>query len=147
MRLDYGMQKIARAKAKKYQKLGISCLVPRLLNLFNMDEIAESLRCKLGLEDDFMEAPKCNSTRCTASETEDREITNDLGLPNMDNTMLSPSTLDDCFIGMKKLTYGARILIKIIDDAPCDSPEYEETCNNLLEEDRVIMEEECELPG
>lgn len=139
-------QKGSRAKATFYERLGLSCLVPKLVRPWM--PIFQYLQCKLGLHtDDFMEAPQCNSDRCVDPVIEDREITNDLGLPNLDNQMLEVSTIDDCFQDMRKIEYGARILVKVVDDASCDDPQYKDSCESVMEENRIISEEECELPG
>ena len=144
-------QKITRVKATFYQKLGLSCLVPKIMRRFsqtNFYKIIQTIKCKLGVhEDNFMEAPTCNSTRCIDPVVESREITNDLNLPNLDNDMLPIATLDDCFQDMNKVVYGARVLIKVIDDVSCEEEQYKDLCASLIEENRIVQEEECELPG
>merc|ERR1719225_1288445 len=94
-----------------------------------------------------MEAPICNRTLCTDSEIEDREITNDNGMQNIDTSTLDVNTVDDCFNNMKKVTYGVRVLAKLIDDVSCDDPEYVEECNELITDQRIVEEETCELPS
>ena len=150
-KLEFAYQKITRVKATIYQDLGLSCLVPKIMRRFsktNLSKIIDILKCKLGLhEDSFMEAPSCNSTRCINPVIEDRQITHDLGLPNLDSEMLDVSTVDDCFDDMKKVEYGARVLIKVVDDASCEEAQYKDVCNSLMEENRIVTEENCELPG
>ena len=57
------------------------------------------------------------------------------------------STIDDCFSDMEKVVYGSRIRAKLVDDASCDDPKYEEECQNLMVNDRIVMEDDCETPG
>ena len=57
------------------------------------------------------------------------------------------STLDDCFADMTKVEYGSRILAKLVDDMPCHDPKYNATCEELMEEKRMISEDDCQSPG
>ena len=59
---------------------------------------------------------------------------------------LAVQTIDDCFSEMTKLVFGARILIKIVDDQDCKDPRYENICNDLFQSDMVIDEENCSSP-
>ena len=59
---------------------------------------------------------------------------------------VSVETIDDCFQDMQKLRYGARVLIKTTDDESCDDPRFSDTCQNLFEENKVIMEDTCVSP-
>ena len=136
---DLAIQKLSMAKASFYEKLGLSCLVPWLLQPWV--PIFDYARCQLGIKDDFMEAPICNRTLCTDSEIEDREITNDNGMQNVDTSTLEVNTVDDCIPNMKKVTYGVRVLAKLIDD-----PEHKEECNRLIADQRIVEEETCQLP-
>ena len=129
-------------KAKIYNKLGLSCLVPRLIRPF--EPILRYARCKIGLDyDGFMEAHPCNGTVCMDPSIEDRTITHDLGVPNLDALRLDVSTTDDCFSDMKKIQYAARVLAKIIEDQPCDDPRYESLCNDAIEQNRILDEDSC----
>ena len=145
MKWDLVMQKFIRAKAFFYENLGLACLVPRLLDPWV--PIFDYARCQLGIKiDDFMEAPICNRTLCTDSEIEEREITNDNGMQNIGESALEVNTVDDCIPNMKKVSYGARVLVKLIDDVSCDDSEYVEECNLLIADQRIVVEETCELP-
>ena len=150
-KVEYKIQQISRVKAKIYQRLGLACVLPKLMRKIQNTRVFqffEALKCKLGFNDDStMEAPSCNATRCVDPVIEEREVTHDLGLRNLDSEMLEVSTLDDCFEDMRKIQYGARVLIKVIDDVRCDQPQYADMCSSLMEENRVITEDECELPG
>ena len=124
-------------KARIYHKLGLSCLVPKLIRPF--EPILRYTRCKIGLDyDGFMEAPPCNDTVCMEPSIEDQEITRDRGLPNLDYLRLEVSTMDDCFRDMKKIEYAARILAKVIDDQPCDDIAYQALCQDAIEQNTNI---------
>ena len=95
-----------------------------------------------------METPACDLNACKEPSLEDREITRDRGLPNLDfmaDGMVS--TMDDCFADMEKITYGARVIAKLVDDKSCDAPEYESICQELLAQNRTIFEQDCRTPG
>ena len=135
---------ISTVKSKLYRKLGIECLFPRLMRPF--ESILKYYRCKLGLSDDeFMTTPDCNSARCTNATIEDKEITRDLGMANLDFMIDGQvSTMDDCFGEMEKVTYSTRVLAKIVDDQPCDDPRYQSMCAEAMEQNRIISEDRCE---
>ena len=134
--------KLAMTKARIVNKLGIACLFPKILRPFR--PTFEYLRCKLGLEDDgFMETPGCDDSTCVDSELEDREITQDRGLPNLDFMRMEVATMDDCFADMQKVTYGARVDAKLVDDVPCEDPQYQDICKDLEEENKIVMEDSC----
>ena len=129
-------------KAAAVDKARLSCLIPILRRPF--EPILEHFRCKLGIsEDPYMEAPPCDPTICSKSEIEDREITMTKPIPTMVLMNISVETIDDCFQDMTKLQYGARVLIKVADDESCDDPRFSDMCENLLKEDKVIMEDTC----
>ena len=138
---------ISNMKSRIFQKLGLMCVIPKLTRPFV--PFFKHFQCKLGLnEDDFMDAPPCNATVCIDPNIEDREITRDIGLPNLDDMVDGmDSTLDDCFADMTKVEYGSRILAKLVDDMPCDDPKYNATCEELVEEKRMISEDDCQSPG
>ena len=134
------------AKARIVNKLGIACLFPKILRPFR--PTFEYFRCKLGLEDDgFMETPGCDDSTCNDSELEDREITQDRGLPNLDFMRMEVATMDDCFGDMQKVTYGARVDAKIVDDVPCEDPNYQDICKDLEQENKIVMEDSCSSFG
>merc|ERR1719350_1314661 len=68
-------------------------------------------------------------------------------IPSMVLMNVSVETIDDCFQDMQKLRYGARVLIKTTDDESCDDPRFSDTCQNLFEENKVIMEDTCASPS
>ena len=133
------------AKAKFYEALRIQCLVPRLLRPW--EPIFDYARCKMGLQDDgSMEAPGCNAASpCVNPVTDEREITRSQPIP-MDVTRLEVNTIDDCFPEMRKIEYGSRTLIKLVDDESCEDPRNTEVCQELLNQNRVISEEDCKTP-
>ena len=135
--------KISDLQSRAFRKLRISCFLPKLLRPF--EPIMKHIKCKLGLnEDGFMETPTCNATECMNPMITDREITRDLGLPNLDFMVEDTvSTMDQCFPEMEKVTYGSRVLAKLVDDQPCDDPRYESICKEAMDMDQVIVEEDC----
>ena len=134
-------EKIEHFQMRVFNALRINCLIPKMIRPFK--PILEFFRCKFGLDaDEFMEAAQCNEVRCEES-LEDKIITHDRG-PVLMNTMdLDVRTLSDCFGDMKEVKYGARVLAKIVRDKSCDDPEYQEICQELIDDNRVIMEENC----
>ena len=55
--------KISDLQSRAFQKLRISCLLPKLLRPF--EPVMKHIKCKLGLDEDgFMETPTCNATAC-----------------------------------------------------------------------------------
>ena len=138
---------ISNTKTRMYQKLGIKCLFPRLLRPY--EPMFQYFRCKLGLAgDDFMGTPPCNISACLNQKIEETQITRDLGLPNLDFMVQDQvSTMYDCFGDMPKVMYGARIRAKLVDDESCDDPRYKHICQELMENNRVLMEQDCENSG
>lgn len=86
----------------------------------------------------------CSFIQCSKSEIEEREITHHLEAPISDFTNLRVRTMDDCFPDINKITYGSRILVRLVDDQPCDAPRFSAFCDDLFRTDRVIMQETCE---
>ena len=135
--------KASLAKAKAWQDAGLGCAIPYLRRPF--DPIFQYIRCKTGFDEGFMEAPtKC--TVCNDPNEEDREITMDNGLPDLEEEMPEINTLSDCFTSMRKVTYGVRAVIKIIDDEDCSDPKNIKMCDDLEKEGRTISEDECTMP-
>ena len=134
-------QKIERFQMRVFDFLRINCLVPKVIRPFK--PILDYFRCKFGLDNDqFMEAAACNEVKCEES-LEDKIITNDRGPVPMNTMDLGAQTLSDCFQDMKEVRYGARVLAKIVRDKSCDDPKYQDICQELMDDDRVIMEETC----
>ena len=132
-------------KAKLYEKLRIQCAIPKLLRPW--EPYFDYYRCRLGLQnDEFMEAPACNATLCVNPVIEQREITRSIPVPDMEITPLEVNTIDDCFPDMKKVQYGSRVLVKIVDDDSCEDIRNAELCQELLDQNRVISEEDCKTP-
>ena len=139
--------KISDAKSRLFRKLGMSCLFPKLTLPFQ--PIFTYARCKLGLNDDgFMETPPCNASACINPKIENRHITRDLGLTNLDSMMMGEvSTMDDCFNDMEKVEYGSRVHAKLVDDESCEDPRYASICQSMMEQNRVLLEEQCQSEG
>jgi hypothetical protein len=47
---------------------------------------------------------------------------------------------------MQPVSYGARVLVKIINDGSCDDPRYTAMCDQAIDEGRIIEEEQCSTP-
>ena len=45
---------------------------------------------------------------------------------------------------MEKIDYGARVIAKLVDDEPCDNPEYDSICQEAMQQNRTVLEESCE---
>ena len=140
-RFEKVRSRIGSIKMGLYDKLRISCLFPKLIRPF--EPTFRYLRCKLGLDDDeYMEAAQCNAMACEES-LQDQVITNDLGPAPMAMMNLDVQTMSDCFDDMREVQYGARVLAKIVRDQSCDDPQYQDICQGLMSEDRVLEEENC----
>ena len=57
------------------------------------------------------------------------------------------NTLDDCFEDMVKVTYGSRVLAKLVDDESCEDVRYQALCQEQTIQNRVLAEEDCRSPG
>ena len=138
---------VGMLKTKMLDFLGLQCLFPRLIKPFS--PLLKYVRCLIGLnfDDGFMTVPSCEEMICSTQETEEREITHRLEIPHMETAVLSIRTMDSCFHGMKRIDYGTRILVTLVDDQPCDNPRFLDECKELMEQDRVVTEDECETPG
>ena len=140
---------ISSLKSRIVQRLGVECLFPRIIQPF--EPIFKYVRCKFGIkDDDFMATPtSCNATSCLDPHIKEQTITRDLGVfPNLDDRMKGKvTTMDDCFGSMKKVNYGVRVLVTLIDDKDCDDSKYAEMCKKAMEEDRIVMEENCQTKG
>ena len=144
---------VSTAKSKVYQKLGLSCLFPKLLR--PIEPIIEKVTCKLGLDEDevesngFMKMKTVNCSSCLDPSSEIKTVTRSLGIMEPVDEILENevSTLDDCFDDMRKITYGARVLAKLVDDASCEDPRYKDICEELIVQGRVLNEEDCQSIG
>ena len=127
-----------------YDKLNIACLVPKIIRPF--EPFLLYMRCKLGLDEDgFMEAALCNEMRCEES-IEEKEVTHDIGPAPMTMMNLGVQTMSNCFPEMREIMYGARVLAKIVDDKSCDDPRYQQECQEVLDQGRIIDEDGCATP-
>ena len=146
---------VSTAKSKVYQKLGLSCLFPKLLR--PIEPIIEKVTCKLGLDEDeaesrgFMKMKIMNCSSCLDPSSELKTVTRSLGIiemESMDEIIENQvSTYDDCFDDMRKITYGARVQAKLVDDEDCEDPRYQGICEELMTQGRVLNEEDCQSIG
>ena len=142
----YARYRVNQYKAAALDKARLSCLIPTIRRPF--EPIFEHLRCKLGLtEDEFMEAPPCSPSICLSTpHLETREITVSKPIPNMTPMNLNVQTIDDCFDNMSKLQFGARVLIKLVDDS-CDNPKFTDRCTRLFEDRKIVVQDDCSTLG
>ena len=135
--------KIGLLKAQVFDVLGIHCLIPTLIKLY--EPLLLEMRCLLGLDSDStFKVPRCESSQCYQTENEVRGITRHLDIPSdLDITNLRVRTQADCFPKLQKIRYGTRILTKLVDDQSCEDVRYAALCDELLRQDRVIMTETC----
>ena len=146
-RVDTFSSRFSSFKSRIYEKLGLACLFPKLLRPFS--SIMKYMRCKLGIkEDDFLESPKCDVDRCLNPKVENKFITHDLGIPNLDPTIEEKvSTIDGCFPNMPKMDYGVRIRADIVEDGDCEHEKYKKICEEEMNSNRILFEEKCKTLG
>ena len=131
-------------KAQLFDILGLQCLIPTLIQPY--EPFLLYVRCLLGLDSDSsVKVPRCSSIRCTQTDNEVREISRHLELPSdLHFINLRVRTMADCFPKLPKIRYGTRVLTKLVDDLPCQDPRYTAICDVLLEQNRVILAEQCD---
>ena len=94
-----------------------------------------------------METPPCNAALCREPNIEDRVITRDRGVPNLDVMIEGQvSTMDDCFGDMRKVVYGTRVQAKLVDDESCENPRYQPLCQEEIYQNRILLEQNCLSP-
>jgi len=83
---------------------------------------------------------------CKKPNLENKPVTRDLGLPNIDHPTYEKvvTTMDQCFQDMDNVTYGSRVIVKLVDDQPCSDPKYESICEEQMNQNRVLFEEDCQ---
>ena len=132
-------------RAKAWQQAGLACLFPKLFRPFN--PIFQQIRCKLGLkEDEFMETPSYNTILCSDSNIEEKEITMEKEIPDLKTVNFQVRTNNDCFPDEARVMFGARILVKLVEDLPCNDPKFESKCQELFEQKQIIFAEHCADP-
>ena len=131
-------------KAQLFDFLGLRCLIPTLIQPY--EPFLLYVRCLLGLDSDSsFKVPRCNSIRCTQTDNEVREVSRHLDLPSdLHFTNLRVRTMADYFPKLPKIRYGTRVLTKLVDDQPCQDLRYIAICDILLEQNRVILVEQCD---
>ena len=132
-------------RAKAWQKAGLACLFPKLFHPFN--PIFQQIRCKIGLkEDEFMEVPSYNTISCSESNIEEKRITMEKEISDLKTVNFQVRTKNDCFPDEAKVMFVARILVKLVDDLPCNDPNFESKCQELFEQKQAIFVEHCADP-
>ena len=142
-------QPMSNFKFNLYHKLGLSCLFPKFLR--PVQPAIESIRSSLGLgtyeeRKGFIDSAPCSCNMCKKPNLENKPITRNLGLPNMDYPTYEKvvTTMDQCFQDMDNVTYGSRVIVKLVDDQPCSDPKYESICEEQMNQNRVLYEEDCQ---
>ena len=144
---------ISTLKSKLYQKLGLSCLFSKFLRPYQ--PVIQRVLCKVGLEEDDnqgfieIENSECNSEKmCKEKSFEDKVITRSYGfLSSYSSSQNQVDTYDDCFQDKEKITYGARVIAKLVNDSSCDDPRYRGICQELSIQNKIIFEDDCQSPG
>ena len=146
-RFDTFSSRMTSFKSRIYEKLGLTCLFSKFLKPF--EPILKYARCKLRIkEDEFLNSPSCNADRCRNPKIENKFITRDLGIPNLDSKINGKvSTLDDCFATLHKMEYGARVRAKIVNDGDCEHERYKTMCEEEMNNNRVLFEDQCKTTG
>ena len=79
---------------------------------------------------------------------EERVITRSHGYSSYYSSIQNQvETYDDCFQEKEKLTYGSRVIAKIVNDSSCDDPRYRGICQELSIQNKIVFEDECQSPG
>ena len=144
---------ISTLKSKLYQKLGLSCLFPKFLRPYQ--PVIQRLLCKVGLDEDDnqgfieIENSECNSEKmCTEQSLEEKVITRSHGfLSSYSSSQNQVETYDDCFQDEEKITYGSRVIAKLVNDSSCDDPRYRGICQELSIQNLIVFEDECQSTG
>ena len=148
------MKPISTFKSKLYDKLGLSCVIPKLLRPYQ--PAIKRLQCKFGLDEidenrGFIETGKssCNSKqRCREPSLERKAITRSHGLlSSYHSNQINVNSYEDCFPENEKATYGSRVLAKLVNDSSCDDPRYRGICEELSDQNRIVVEDDCQSDG
>ena len=136
---------ISKIGAVIVRKLRIQCLIPKLYRPF--EPVFRYTKCLLGINSNKnMKLMTPSVATICQNPTEERMlITHSRGLPNLDSMIAGKiSTIDDCFSDIEKVLYGARVKVKIVDDEPCENPNYKNICQEAIEQNRVLFEANCQ---
>ena len=145
---------ISALKSKIYEKLGISCVFPRILRPYQ--PLIERLSCKLGLDEGDnnegfvqMSTFSCDSDNiCREPSFENKVITRSHRLPNLDSAIPNQiNTYDDCFQDIEKVTYGSRVIATLVNDSSCEDPRYQGICQELFTQKQILFEDDCRSVG
>ena len=141
---------ISSIKLKIYDKFGLSCLFPKLFR--PVQPVFDRLSCKLGLDvelnnEGYMETSEsaCDGARsCKESSSENKLITRSLGATHaISNSQNQVGSYDECFHDIEKVTYGSRVIAKLVDDSSCEDSRYQGICQELAIQNRIIYDENC----
>ena len=136
---------VSKMGAVIVRKLRIQCLIPKLYRPF--EPVFRYTKCLQGINGNksMKSITPSVATICQNPTEEQKLITHSRGLPNLDSMIAGKiSTIDDCFSDIEKILYGARVKVKIVDDEPCQNPNYKKICQKAIEQNRVLFEANCQ---
>ena len=138
--------KASNVISKIIKQLGLACIFPKLSRPF--DPFIKHVKCSLGLnKKEILEVQPCSDNLCSNTIIYDKKITRDRQLSNLDFWVKDTGIrVDECFQKMETETYGARVIVKLVDDQPCDDPRFESLCREMISRGRVIFESYCKSP-
>ena len=138
--------KVSNLISKIIKKLGLACIFPKLSRPF--DPFIKHVKCSLGLnKKKIIEAQPCSANLCSNPIMYDKKIPRDRQFPNLYFWVKDTgSRVDECFEKMETETYGARVIVKLVDDQPCDDPRFESLCREIISRGHVIFESDCKSP-
>ena len=93
-----------------------------------------------------MEVPSYNTISCSESNIEEKRITMEKEISDLKTVNFQVRTKNDCFPDEAKVMFVARILVKLVDDLPCNDPNFESKCQELFEQKQAIFVEHCADP-
>ena len=137
---------ISSLRSKIIKKLGLACLLPKFIRPVN--PFIEHVKCSLGLDNkELVETQQCSDNLCSNSVLYDRKMNRDQRFTNLEFRVKDTgSRVDECFEEMETETYGARVIVKLVDDQPCEDPRFESICRETISKGYVIFESDCQTP-
>ena len=137
---------ISSLRSKIIKKLGLACLLPKFIRPIN--PFIEHVKCSLGLDNkELVETQQCSDNLCSNSVLYDRKMNRDQRFTNLEFRVKDTrSRVDECFEEMETETYGARVIVKLVDDQPCEDPRFESICRETISKGYVIFESDCQTP-
>ena len=137
---------ISSLRSKIIKKLGLACLLPKLLK--PVHPFIKRVKCILGLDNKgLVETQQRSDNLCSNPVIYDRKINLDQRFTNQDfRAQDTGNRVDECFEEMETETYGARVILRLVDDQPCDDPRFKSICRETISRGHVIFESDCQTP-